>query len=147
MARAITSNGPDACARPGDPTSSLRTNSRSNFPAVPGFTARKYHTAFHTWRRIIYLQFTKQRYRVLVKQSEPVWLDLLMSGCCQVGPLVIFVWGCMTQGAVLFMSTPSDYGLTALLLSTTAAPTLVWAYLWGRGKRGADIVVWYKPAF
>jgi hypothetical protein len=53
----------------------------------------------------------------------------------------------MTQGAVLFMATTSDYRLTALLLFTTAAPRLIWPYLWGRGRRGADIVVWYKLAF
>jgi hypothetical protein len=47
----------------------------------------------------------------------------------------------MVQGGVLLMDTPADYGLTVLLLLTTATPRLLWLYLWAREEMA--LTSWY----
>jgi hypothetical protein len=118
-----------------------------NTSSVALFARQPSRNGFHTWGRIAYLQLAQQQYRILVKPDEPLWINMLLHYCFHVAQMSLFVWGCMVQGGILFMATPTDYGLTALLVFATASPRLIWPYIWSQGRSGADLVVWYKPAF
>jgi hypothetical protein len=122
-------------------------NRAANFCKEPLFFHKKGRNGIQTWLRIAYLQIWGERYRILVKPNEPNFINSCFDYCCRVGQLTLFVWGCMAQGSILLVPTPTDYGLVAVLVFATVSPRIVWPHFWRKGKRGADLVVWYRPAF
>lgn len=122
-------------------------NHHSNYSREPQFFKQQGWSGLQTWCRIAYLQLFGKKYRILVRPNQPTFFNSCFEYFCRVGQMALFVFGCMAQGSILLVPTPTDYGLVALLVFATISPRLVWTYFWRKGKRGADIVVWFKPAF
>lgn len=131
---------------PGQP-STAPVSVRPNFHISPQFFHRKSRNGLQTWLRIAYLQLTAGTYRILVRPDEPLALSATVHYLVRTGQLSLFVWGSMTQGGTNFMPSPTDYGLTALLVFATASPRLVWPHFWRCWRRGADLVVWVRPPY
>lgn len=122
-------------------------NRSLNYSKDPLFSKQNGWSGLQTWCRIAYLQLFGMEYRILVRPNEQTFVNVCFEYCCRVGQLALFVFGCMAQGSILLVPTPTDYGLVAVLVFATVSPRLVWPHFWKRGKRGADLVVWFKPVF
>ncbi|KAJ9602027.1 hypothetical protein H2200_013387 [Cladophialophora chaetospira] len=105
----------------------------------------KHRTGFHTWWHILKLQISAQPYRILVRPTPSNYLLAIYEYCVFVSRFVVFAFGSMSQGDILFLSTPTDFYLTVLLVFATTTPRVVGSDFWRRSRRGADLVVWYEP--
>lgn len=102
-------------------------------------------SGFHTWCRILILQFTTRPYRILNRPNLASQFSVIFHYLAFMGRFVNFVRSACIQGSLTFMPIPTDYLLTVLLLFATVTPRMVWPRFWKRATRGADLVVWYQP--
>ena len=109
------------------------------------YTRCKHRTGFHTWWHILKLQISAQPYRILVRPTPSNYFLAVYEYCVFLSRFVIFAFGSMLQGDILFLSTPTDFYLTGVLVFATATPRVVGSDFWRRSRRGADLVVWHKP--
>lgn len=126
---------------------SARVSSINNQHAAQhsSYTFCKHRTGFHTWWHILKLQISAQPYRILVRPTPSNYLVATFEYLVSVSRFVVFAFGSMSQGDILFLPTPTDYYLTVVLIFATATPRIVGSDFWRRSRRGADLVVWHKP--
>lgn len=108
---------------------------------------RKMKHGLHTWCRLAFLQLSSRPYRVLIHPFPPSYLLATYNYLVAIGRFVVFIFGSMAQGSLLFVPTPADYYLTILLVLTTATPRLVAPRFLRSGRGGADLVVSVEKLF
>jgi hypothetical protein len=107
----------------------------------------KHSTGFHTWWHILKLQISARPYRILVRPTPSNYVFAIFEYLVFVSRFVVFAYGSMSQGGLLFPPTPTDYYLTVLLIFATVTPRVAGSDFWRHSRRGADLVVWYKPLY